>query len=78
MSEQTKAELEVVEAALNAISEHWENVIILCNRAMDAHETKCMVRSRGNYYARLGQVREWLSKEEEKDRIEVRQGRNCQ
>lgn len=51
------------------LMEHWENVQIFCSRTVDGGQFTCGVnRGAGNYYAREGQVRQWLTEEDEVSR----------
>lgn len=49
----------VVEKAAQMLSEHWDNVQILCSTVED-DETFRVRSGRGNMYARLGQAQEWI------------------
>ena len=55
------------------LTEHFENVQIFCSRVTDGGElTFGLQRGAGNFYAREGQVREWLTEKDEQAREEGR------
>jgi hypothetical protein len=68
-----------IEASLESLSKHFQNIQIFCSRIDPSPEddhvgsTQRMIRGRGNYYARLGQVKEWITMEDEKTRAEARE-----
>lgn len=73
MGELTNEEIKAVEKAVETLGEHFDAVQIFVNR----HESSKggTVRfndGRGNWFARYGQVREWLIREEETSRVHAR------
>lgn len=76
MSPERKQDLDRVEAALQTLSEHFDTVQIFCTRHESGEEngTVNVNRGMGNWFARYGQVMEWIVREEETSR-ESRRGR---
>lgn len=70
MNAQNQRDIELVENALNVLSEHFDSVSIFVNRH-EGDGTEHLSAGRGNFYARIGQVKEWLLQEEHKSRLEV-------
>ena len=75
MSEQMRNnDMERVQKALDTLAEHFDSVHIFCTR----HEggqlgaTVKMSMGVGNWFARYGQIREWLLIEEESSRSQCR------
>ena len=67
-------ELSPIEKAAAELGEHYDPVMIVCTRheavteggsTLEAHGT-------GNYYGRIGSVRQWLVKQEEEARVRAR------
>lgn len=69
-----KEDFERVRRAAEALSEHFDSVQIFCTRHDTGGEggTINVKFGVGNYYARLGHIREWLIKEDEATREEIR------
>lgn len=65
-AEQADLDYAHVDAALNVLIEHFDTVQIFATRHMGDEGTAQVARGRGNWFARKGQVEEWLdvSKEE--------------
>ncbi len=61
--------------SLNELSEHFDSVQILCTRYKGGDDggTVNISMGTGNWFARYGQMREWLIREEETSR-ETRRG----
>jgi hypothetical protein len=84
MNEQSKwqdnePEIKSMNVMLDALREHWDNVQVFCSRIDpdpkkedDAGSTQRLIMGRGNYYARIGQVKEWVTTEDQKTREEAR------
>jgi hypothetical protein len=68
--EQSARDIEMVEKALETLSEHFDCVMIFVNRH-ESDGTEHLSAGRGNFYARVGQIREWLVQEEHKSRLEI-------
>lgn len=68
-----EADFARVKAAADQLSEHFDSVQIF----VTAHEsgtyngTRFITHGNGNYFARVGVVRDWLVKEEEQARQEI-------
>lgn len=66
-------DLAAVKKALQDLGEHFDSVMIFCTRHEgDDRGSARVAKGTGNWYARYGQVREWLVKEEEEARIEAK------
>lgn len=66
-------EIKLVEDAATKLADHFENVHIFVNRHYPSDGgTLRYEQGRGNWFARYGQVREWLLREEETSRIHAR------
>ncbi len=70
MNAQNQRDVEMIEAALGVLSEYFDCVTIFANRH-EGDGTEHLAAGRGNFYARIGQVKEWLIQEEHKSRLEV-------
>jgi hypothetical protein len=69
-TDQAARDVEMVEKALDILSEHFDCVSIFASRH-EADGTEHLSAGRGNFYGRLGQIKEWLIQEEHKSRLEV-------
>lgn len=68
-------DLQRVDKALNDLGEFFDSVQIFCTRKeSSAGGTVSINKGCGDYFARYGKVKEWLVKEEEVFREEVRKG----
>jgi len=66
-------DLDRVIAAAESLGEHFDTVHIFVTRYESQNEgTTNIHRGIGNFYARYGQIKEWLTREEEQARIEAR------
>ena len=73
----TEADGQVLQKAVDMLSEHFDNVQIFVSRQEDGtrnRSTSFSVRGIGNYFARYGQVKRWLMMSEETDRQMAREG----
>ena len=71
-------EVEVLKAAVARLSEHFETVRIFVTRQHrkeedDEQPTGHITWGCGNWFAQFGQIRCWLLKEEEGERMRVRE-----
>lgn len=75
MSEQKDEDLDRVKRACETLGEHFDTVQIFVTRHEPGIEdgTINITWSEGNWFARYGQVREWLVKAEERTRKWVQQ-----
>lgn len=55
----------VVEKAASDLAEHFDSVRIFVTMPGEPAETNSYETGRGNYYAQLGQVAEWLTIQEQ-------------
>lgn len=65
----------VIDECLNKLAEHYDCVQIFASRHdVDDNEKKTLGsdRGKGNWFARYGQVKEWVIREEEATRINTR------
>lgn len=67
-------DIKLIEEALNSLGEHFDTVQIFTTRHVPYTEggTRSAALGVGNWYARYGQVAEWLVKTDEHTRREVR------
>lgn len=72
---QSEQDLEIVKKAAEQLGEHFDSVVILTTRYDPAVEqgTTNINWGCGNWFARYGQVREYLIKCDERTRCQVRQ-----
>lgn len=55
------------------LMEHFDSVQIICTRfEAKAGKTSCASRGDGNWYARVGAVREWLIRDDQATREDVK------
>lgn len=59
-----------INEAMEKLSEHFDSVQILCTRYKGGDDggTVNIARGTGNWFARYGQMKEWLIREEETSR----------
>jgi hypothetical protein len=69
MSAEHEADVALVMAAINSLSEHFDSVQIFITRHEDQKTTNINAGV-GNPFTRQGQIREWLIKVDEQARIE--------
>ena len=64
----------MVEQHMRQLGEHFDTVMIFCTRheSGERNGTTRVSMGCGNWYARFGQVSEWITQEREVARIEVR------
>lgn len=66
-------DLKRVKAAVSLLAEHFDTVQVFTTRYESAEEGTIQCNSgQGNWYARRGQVQEWLTREDEDTRENVR------
>ena len=63
-------DLELLQKAIDTLGEHFDSVQIFATRH-DTDGTKSIQKGCGNWFARYGQVREWMLKEEQSSRNDV-------
>lgn len=74
----SEPEVEQLEKVLGSLGEQWENIQVFLNRTdPNGHGTQKLIMGRGNFYARKGQVRDWLDGDDESTREESRRGYDC-
>lgn len=67
----------LLKRALDMLIEHFDNVQIFCSRSNpEGDGTDRIVQGRGNWYAREGQVRDWVVAAEEETREAARNNYN--
>lgn len=74
MSEEVQADFteeKIVQKALHELGEHFDCVQIFVTSKNGEH-TECIATGSGNFYARMGIVRNWIVREEERTRVRVR------
>lgn len=68
-----------IQAALDALGEHFDSVMIFTTRHESSEDgTTAIAKGVGNWYARYGQVVEWVNREEAVSRAEVLGGRESE
>lgn len=67
------AELKIVEDCVARLREHFETVEIFVTTIREKR-TRSLNSGAGNYYARIGQIKEWIIRDEEFVRNDARQG----
>lgn len=74
MSALTDHEKKIVQEAASTLGEHFDSVQIFVTRheASDGGTIRA-IEGRGNWFARYGQVREWVIREEETSRVHARE-----
>ena len=73
MDAKSQAELDRLQKAIDQLAEHYDTVHVFATR-YNPHEGTTMTVNKGcgNYYARMGQVQEWMVKNNEEARVGVR------
>ena len=70
---QRKEHADRVDIHVNQLAEHYDSVQIFVTRMEgEKDQTRSIQRGAGNWFARYGQVREWVTVEEEEMRQRVR------
>jgi len=67
----TQRQMEVVKAAAARLREHFDSVQIFCTVAAPDNSTRCISWGEGDWFARYGHVREWVTKTEARARKEA-------
>lgn len=63
--------LKMIEGHVGRLSEHFDSVRILCTKHENG-QTKNYTIGAGNWYAQIGQVREWVTIDDERVRDHAR------
>lgn len=73
-SEEQKADLDKIKASLDQLGEHFDTVQIFATKhdGGDDGATHSFHKGIGNWWARFGQVVEWVTKSKEDARVEAR------
>lgn len=73
-SDQHDSDLRMVRECVDKLGEHFDSVQIFCTRHESGQEggTINIPLGTGNWFARYGQIRNWINKEEESSREEIR------
>lgn len=73
MSEQEDKDVSILKSHAAQLAEHFDSVQILVTRHSPEDDGTINVAwGAGNWFARIGQVREWLLKKDEESRVEAR------
>lgn len=72
MATQKEADEQRVKEAVDLLSEHFDNVQIFCNSYKSGGMTSVFAKGHGNWFARIGQIRYWLIRDDEDTRMEQR------
>jgi hypothetical protein len=69
-----------IDEALDTLAEHFDSVHLFCTKYESASEgddgesgTIAMSAGRGNIYARIGLIREWLIRQDERGRLKEKE-----
>lgn len=67
-------DLDLIQKHVSALEEHFDTVMIFATRhdPAEAGGTEHCSMGGGNWYARFGQVKEWVIRQEEMARVHVR------
>lgn len=55
----------LVNSKINELSEHFDAIRIFVAHRSSAENTACYTTGRGNFHAQVGQVREWIIRQDE-------------
>ena len=71
---EAKAKLEIVKKHCDELTEHFDTVQLFCTMHEDEGDknTLSFKFGKGNWFARYGQIREWVVKQDEGAKIETR------
>lgn len=73
MTARTEHVVKLVDRCIALLREHCDSVHIFCTRYdSESGDTASVNKGDGNWFARLGQVEEWVEKKREETRQEVR------
>ena len=75
----TEAEKKLIEGALTTLGDHFDSVHIFCTRYEPETKvggTSAINKGVGNWFARYGQIREWLICQDEEARLSQKQDRD--
>jgi hypothetical protein len=65
--------LEIVKRHTAALMEHFDSVQIFATKNDEAEETtQAFNHGNGNWYARYGQIQEWMTQQSERAAIQIR------
>lgn len=71
MSNFTERDSKLIEETVDNLSQHFDTVHVLATR-YEGSDTLNISKGSGNWYARYGQMREWLLKADEQTKIGTR------
>lgn len=63
----------LIDGAVAGLSEHFDSVQVVCTRSETDGSWSMYMKGAGNYFARVGSVREWLLRDEEGTRKNVQE-----
>lgn len=72
-NDEQDADMERLESACDRLMEHFDTIQIFATRHEPSDGTRNAAWGAGNWFARYGQVQEWLTKKSEETRVSVRQ-----
>ena len=76
--DQEARDLKVMADHVARLEEHFDTVQIFCSRGSDDGGTITCQLGGGNWFARYGQIRQWIVKQEEEFRQEVTREKRCE
>lgn len=66
-------ESDIIDRHVNALMEHFDTVQVFVTKYVGIDEsTIAHAQGKGNWHARIGQVREWVTRNDERTRADVR------
>lgn len=77
MSDNKSESFKIIESAAAKLGENFDAVVVIAStHEQGSFGSRWAYSGTGNYYTRLGLVREWLIREEERMRVELRKEMN--
>ena len=72
MEEFDNPETEIVQRHIDQLLEHFDTVHVFCTRHEPDKGTFNISRGDGNFFARFGQISEWITQSNEQTKMSVR------
>lgn len=69
------SDITIIEKHIAQLMEHFESVQIIATK-IEGDETIAASKGDGNWYARVGSVRDWLAQQDERTREQVKRERD--
>ena len=71
MSEMNDRDAAIISKAVSELSPHFDSIHIFATRH-EGSDTLTISKGHGNWYARFGQIQEWLARTDEQTRVNSR------